>query len=96
MRWPWQRHGRRRRSDALPQPQIDPWAASWGETFLPQPPLRSAVIEPTPTPTPTPTSTVRLGFTDGTELELDESALLTSSLHAAARALIGIDRQQLS
>jgi hypothetical protein len=67
MRWPWRRHGRRRRSDAPPQPKIDPWAASWGDTFLPQPPLRSAVIE-----SPPQTSTVRLGFSDGTELELAE------------------------
>jgi hypothetical protein len=67
MRWPWRRHGRRRRTDASQQPKVDPWAASWGETFLPQPPLRSAAVTPTLAAAP---STVRLGFSDGTEVEL--------------------------
>jgi hypothetical protein len=89
MRWPWRRHGRRRRAEVARPAVTDQWAASWGETFLPQPPLRPAVVDP-------PSATVRLGFSDGTELELDESASLTTSLHAAARALIGTDRQQRS
>jgi hypothetical protein len=66
MRWPWRRHGRRRRVESPHQPVLDQWAAAWGETFLPQPPLRSAVQDPPPA------STVRLGFSDGTELELAE------------------------
>jgi hypothetical protein len=90
MRWPWQRHGRRRRAETPVPPAADRWAAEWSETFLPQPPLRSVVVDPPST------STVRLGFSDGTELELDESALLTTSLHAAARALIGTERPQRS
>jgi hypothetical protein len=79
MRWPWRR-GRRRRVDA-PVPQaVDQWSAGWSDTFLPQPPLRTVERAPT--------STVRLGFSDGTELELEESAVETSTLLAAARALI--------
>jgi hypothetical protein len=89
MRWPWRRRGRRRSSDALPLVQIDPWAASWGDTFLPQlplplppqPPHRSAVVESLPT------STVRLGFSDGTELELDESSGESRALRDIAATL---------
>jgi hypothetical protein len=80
MRWPWRRHGRRRRADDPPR-SVDPWAASWGETFLPQPPLRSAVVE-----SPS-TSTVRLGFSDGTELELDESSGESRALRDIAATL---------
>jgi hypothetical protein len=32
---------------------------------------------------------VRLGFSDGTELELDDSSVATTSFHAIARALVG-------
>jgi hypothetical protein len=81
MRWPWRRLGRRRSSDAPPRPPVDPWAASWGDTFLPQPPLRAAVVESPPT------STVRLGFSDGTELELDESSGESRALRDIAATL---------
>jgi hypothetical protein len=81
MRWPWQRHGRRRRAEAPLPAATDQWAASWAETFLPQPPLRAAVVDP-------PSTTVRLGFGDGTEVELDEGSGESRMMHAAAAGLI--------
>jgi hypothetical protein len=88
MRWPWRRHGRRRRTDTPQQPKVDPWAASWGETFLPQPPLRSAAVTPVPTRASALSATVRLGFGDGTEVELDETSGESRMMHAAAAGLI--------
>jgi hypothetical protein len=81
MRWPWQRHGRRRRAEAPLPPAADQWADSWAETFLPQPPPRAAVVDPPST------STVRLGFSDGTELELDESSGDSQALRDIAATL---------
>jgi hypothetical protein len=77
MRWPWRRHGRRRRVDAPLPPAVDPWAVSWGETFIPQSTLQ-AVVEPPPPaeqPVDAPSAaSVRLGFSDGTDIELADSA----------------------
>jgi hypothetical protein len=70
MRWPWRRHGRRRRTDVRQQLKVDPWAASWGETFLPRPPLHPTVAEPSAPTQPQNGSTVRLGFVDGSQFEL--------------------------
>jgi hypothetical protein len=78
MRWPWRRHGRRRRADAPPLPQIDPWGASWGDTFLPQlqsEPQQQTAAEPVHRPVESPSAAcVRLGFSDGTDVELADSA----------------------
>jgi hypothetical protein len=82
MRWPWRRHGRRRRADAHVPPALDRLAAEWGETFLPQPLPQAAVVDPPAT------STVRLGFGDGTEVELDEGSGESRMMHAAAAGLI--------
>lgn len=79
MRWPWRRRGRRRRADVTSPRQVATWDTPGGGFFLPQgtlPGLRHA-------------STVRLGFSDGSEVELDESAVMTASLLAAARVLVG-------
>jgi hypothetical protein len=64
MRWPWQRRGRRRRTEVVAKPPIEQWAPGWAETFLPQSAPGPVVV------TAPPTSMVRLGFSDGTELEL--------------------------
>jgi hypothetical protein len=81
MRWPWRRHGRQRRPDAALPPAVDKWATSWGDTFLPQPPLREAAVDASPT------STVRLGFSDGTEHELAEGDELFDHLVEVAGRL---------
>jgi hypothetical protein len=81
MRWPWRRIGRRRRAETPVAPAADRWAAEWSETFLPQPPLQAAVVD-----SPS-TSTVRLGFSDGTELELDEGSGESRALRDIAATL---------
>jgi hypothetical protein len=88
MRWPWRRHGRRRRAGAVLPPAVDQWATSWGDTFLPQPPLRS-VAEPERLPVDTPSAaSVRLGFSDGTEVDLQAGSHHAALLLAAADHLM--------
>jgi hypothetical protein len=89
MRWPWRRHGRRRRADVRFAPAVDQWASSWGDTFLPQPPLHPTVAEPAAPIQAQSGSTVRLGFADGSQFELASGSEHFDNLLNAAELLAG-------
>jgi hypothetical protein len=80
MRWPWRHRGRRRRPAEPVAPQVDPWASSWGGTFLP-------ALEPETAAQPSVQS-VQLGFKDGTELELDRTSPDFTEIQSIAESLV--------
>jgi hypothetical protein len=90
MRWPWRRRGRRRRADFRASPQVNvqvqtvDWSQPWGHTWRPPPPL--------PPEQQQHTTTVRLGFTDGTELDLQAGSDDAAQLLAVANRLMSPPR----
>jgi hypothetical protein len=84
MRWPWRHRGRRRRGDVPVPSRAVTWDATWGTSFLPPAPAEAAQLQPQPQPS----AAVRLGFSDGTELELkDDSGESELFRQVAARLL---------